>query len=73
MGGGEILAAVLFLVPYTARAGSYLLLVIFALAAVVHVLHGQYNVGGLVVYAAAVIVCMTRHENTAAELTHERL
>jgi uncharacterized membrane protein YphA (DoxX/SURF4 family) len=73
LGGAEIIAAVLFLVPYTARAGSYLLLVIFALAAAVHVLHGRYGVGGLVVYAAAVIVCMGRQENMAADLPHERL
>jgi uncharacterized membrane protein YphA (DoxX/SURF4 family) len=68
LGGAEVIAAVLFLVPYTARAGSYLLLVIFALAAVVHILHGQFNVGGLIVYAAAVIVCMA----SAEELTYER-
>lgn len=72
LGGAEVIAAVLFLVPYTARAGSYLLLVIFALAAVVHILHGQFNVGGLIVYAAAVIVCMARQENSAEELTYER-
>ena len=68
LGGAEIIAAVLFLVPYTARAGSYLLLVIFALAAAVHVLHGQYNVGILAVYAAAVVVCMASQENTPAQL-----
>jgi uncharacterized membrane protein YphA (DoxX/SURF4 family) len=68
LGGAEIVAAILFLVPYTARAGSYLLLAVFAFAAVVHFLHGQYDVGNLVVYAAAVFVCMTPQENTRAEL-----
>jgi hypothetical protein len=38
----------------------------------VHILHGQFNVGGLIVYAAAVIVCMARQENSAEELTYER-
>jgi len=69
LGGAEIAAAVLFLVPYTARAGSYLLLAVFALAAMVHVLHGQYNVGVLAVYAAAVIASMARQENIPPELT----
>jgi uncharacterized membrane protein YphA (DoxX/SURF4 family) len=63
LGGSEVLAAVLFLVPFTAALGSYLLLFIFAIAALLHVLHGQYNVGGLVVYAVAVIACMAHAEN----------
>ena len=71
LGGAEILAAVLFLVPYTARVGSYLLLVILAVAAALHFLHGQYKVGGLVLYAAVVIACMAHQENSAAELTCE--
>lgn len=67
LGGTEIVAAVLFLLPFTARVGSYCLLVIFAFAAVVHVLHGQYNIGILAVYAAAVLVCMSHSENRLAE------
>src|SRR5271154_4012660 len=55
LGGAEIIAAILFLVPFTAAIGSYLLLVVFGLAALIHILHGQYEVGGLVVYAAAVL------------------
>jgi hypothetical protein len=72
LGGAEIVAAVLFLVPFTALVGSYLLLLIFALAALVHILHGQYEVGGLVVYAAAVFACMTHSENRTAEAAHDR-
>jgi hypothetical protein len=64
LGGAEIIAAVLFLVPFTTLIGSYLLLVIFGLAALVHILHGQYDVRGLVVYAVAVLVCMTYTENS---------
>jgi hypothetical protein len=72
LGGAEIVAAVLFLVPFTALVGSYLLLVIFALAALVHILHGQYEVGGLLVYAAAVFVCMAHTESRTAEVARER-
>ncbi|HKN76975.1 MAG TPA: DoxX family protein [Candidatus Acidoferrum sp.] len=72
LGGAEIVAAVLFLVPLTSRIGSYLLLVIFALAALVHVLHGQFEVGGLVVYAAAVFVSMQHAENKKVEAGLER-
>jgi len=72
LGGSEIVAAVLFLLPFTAKVGSYLLLVIFALAALLHILHGQFNVGGLVVYAAAVLVCLAHAGNTTLEASHER-
>jgi len=72
LGGAEIVAAVLFLVSFTTRIGSYLLLIIFGLAALVHILHGQYDVGGLVVYAVAVFVCMAHTENSTAEANLER-
>jgi hypothetical protein len=54
LGGAELIAAILFLVPPSRMIGGYALLVIFAVAALVHILHGQPDVGGLVVYAAAV-------------------
>jgi DoxX-like family len=73
LGGSEIITAVLFLVPFTTVVGSYLLLVIFGLAALVHILRGQYEVGGLVVYAAAVLVCLAHTENRTPEAGHERL
>jgi uncharacterized membrane protein YphA (DoxX/SURF4 family) len=73
LGGSEILAAVLFLLPFTAKIGSYLLLIIFALAALLHILHGQFNVGELVVYAAAVLVCLAHAGNTMQGASHERL
>jgi len=72
LGGSEIIAAVLFLVPLTTQLGSCLLLIIFALAALLHFLHGQYDVGGLVVYAAAVIVCMAHPQSSKAEAGLER-
>jgi putative oxidoreductase len=73
LGGTEIIAAILFLVPFTAAIGSYLLLVVFGLAALIHILHGQYEVGGLIVYAVAVLVCMAHAENKTQEASHERL
>jgi uncharacterized membrane protein YphA (DoxX/SURF4 family) len=72
LGGSEIIAAVLFLVPFTTQLGSYLLFIILALATLVHLLHGQYTVGGLVVYAAAVVVCMEHSQNRKAEASLER-
>jgi DoxX-like family len=56
LGGAEIVAAVLFLLPITTVLGGYALLVVFFLAAVLHVLHGWYNVSALVVYFMAVLV-----------------
>src|SRR5271165_3408521 len=53
LGWGEIIGSVLLLIPRTAVRGGWLLVVIFVLAIVVHVLHGTYNVGNLVIYTAA--------------------
>jgi hypothetical protein len=66
LGGSEIIAAILFLVPATSVAGGYLLLVVFFFAAAIHVLHGQYDVGGLIVYAAAVMACIACHQEDSA-------
>jgi uncharacterized membrane protein YphA (DoxX/SURF4 family) len=56
LGWGEIVAAILFLAPPTVVAGAWLLLVVFAGAILLHIAHGQFEVGGLVVYAAAVVL-----------------
>ncbi len=53
LGWGEILGAVLLLIPRTAARGGWLLVGIFVLAIAVHLLHGMYNVGSLAVYTAA--------------------
>ena len=66
LGGAEIIAAVLFLVPFTATIGGYLLLIIFGLAALLHILHGQYGVEGLLVYAVAVLATMAHAKNRTA-------
>jgi hypothetical protein len=62
LGGTEIVAAVLFLVPATSLVGGYALLMVFFLAALIHILHGWYDVGALVVYATAVLACMAHRD-----------
>jgi hypothetical protein len=59
LGGSEVFAALLFLVPAASVVGGYALLVIFVIATVIHLLHDQFDVGHLVVYSMAVIVCIT--------------
>jgi hypothetical protein len=53
LGWGEILGAVLLLIPRTAVRGGWFLAVIFVLAIIIHLLHGMFNVGHLVIYTAA--------------------
>ena len=53
LGWGEIIGAVLLLIPRTAVRGGWFLVGIFALAIIVHLLHGMFNVGDLAIYTAA--------------------
>lgn len=53
LGWGEIAGSVLLLIPQTTIRGAWLLLAVFVMAILLHLLHGLYNVGSLVVYAAA--------------------
>jgi hypothetical protein len=53
LGGAEIVAAVLFLIPTFSRLGGYLLLLAFVFAIALHLLYRQFGVGPLLVYAAA--------------------
>jgi hypothetical protein len=53
LGGGEILGGILLLIPKTAIRGAWVLLAVFVMAILIHLLHGGYNVGNLVIYAAA--------------------
>ena len=55
----ELLGAILFLIPPTVRAGGRLLLGVFLFAAVVHILHGQPDVGYLIIYGMAVLTIIT--------------
>lgn len=53
LGIGEMLGSVLVLIPKTVVQGAWLLLAAFVMAIMLHLLHGLYGVGSLVVYAAA--------------------
>lgn len=74
IGGTEILAALLFLLPVTTAVGGRLLLAIFAIAIAIHILHGEFDVSGLLVYAMAVIVCLAYagRSATAPEVFDDR-
>jgi hypothetical protein len=72
LGGSEAIAALLFLVPAANVVGGYVLLFIFAVAAVIHLLHGQYDVSTLVIYGMGVIVCIAHGKNEGREATHDR-
>jgi uncharacterized membrane protein YphA (DoxX/SURF4 family) len=53
LGWGEIAGCILLLIPPTAIRGAWLLVGIFTLAIAIHLLHGMYGVGNLVIYTAA--------------------
>lgn len=53
LGWGEIAGCILLLIPRTALRGAWLLVGVFLLAIVIHLLHGMYEVGNLLIYTAA--------------------
>ena len=53
LGFGEIAGSLLLLIPGTVVRGAWLLLAVFVMAILLHLLHGLYGIGSLVVYAAA--------------------
>jgi hypothetical protein len=53
LGFGEIAGCILMLLPRTVIRGAWLLVAVFALAIVIHLLHGMYEVGNLAIYTAA--------------------
>ena len=55
LGWGEIIGCVLLLIPKTAIRGAWVLFAVFLMAILVHLLHGQYGVGTVVIYAAAAL------------------
>ena len=55
----EVVAALLFLIPRTFVLGVWALLAVFLFAAALHVAHGEFNIGALLVYAVAVVVVKT--------------
>jgi uncharacterized membrane protein YphA (DoxX/SURF4 family) len=71
LAGGEIIAAILFLAPVTTVIGGCALIVIFAFAAALHFLHGQYDVGALLIYGMAVFVSMANHDGGKPEAARD--
>ena len=66
--GPEMVAALLFLIPFTTLVGGYALLVIIGLAIAIHGLHGEF--GGmeiLLLYAAAVYTSLANRKENAIE------
>lgn len=53
VGIGELLGSVLLLIPKTVVQGAWLLLAVFVMAILLHLLHGLYGIGYLVIYGAA--------------------
>ena len=66
LGGAELAGATLFLLPATIVWGGGCLIATFLLAAAVHVLHGQPNVGNLIIYAVAVYAVLAQQERKPA-------
>jgi len=59
LGWGEIIGCILLLIPPTAIRGAWVLVAVFTLAIVIHLLHGMYGVGNLVIYTAAAFAIAT--------------
>jgi uncharacterized membrane protein YphA (DoxX/SURF4 family) len=53
LGFGEIAGCILLLIPATVVRGAWLLLAVFVMSILLHLLHGLYGIGNLVIYAAA--------------------
>jgi len=62
LGWSEVAAAILFLAPPTIAIGAWALLAVFFGAILLHAAHGQYEVGGLFVYSAAVLVVLAHRQ-----------
>jgi uncharacterized membrane protein YphA (DoxX/SURF4 family) len=67
----EIAAGILFLIPSTVILGAWFLLAVFLGAISIHLAHGAFDVGGLLIYSAAVIVVMVHQESRNAKNNKE--
>jgi uncharacterized membrane protein YphA (DoxX/SURF4 family) len=68
LGWSEVVAAILFLLPPTLKAGAWFLFAVFAGAISLHLVHGQFEVGGLLVYSAAVLVVLAFRNSRSAKI-----
>jgi hypothetical protein len=65
----EIAAAVLFLMPRATVVGGWFLIGVIASAIVLHLLHGWFDVGVLVVYAVGTWVVIVGRSSAAQQQT----
>jgi hypothetical protein len=72
LASAEVVAAVMFLAPAVNVVGSYLLLMVIALAILFHVLLGQFDFGALLVYASVVTVWLAHRREAQAGARDER-
>jgi hypothetical protein len=72
LGGSEIVGALLFLILPASAVGAVLLLAVFAAAVILHFHHGQFDVGALLVYAMAAIVCLAYGRKEETEVPRDR-
>lgn len=56
----EMLACVLLVIPQTVRFGAKLLISVIAFAALIHILHGSFQIGPLLIYASATWVVFSQ-------------
>ena len=68
LGWSEVVAAILFILPPTMVVGGWFLLAVFAGAISLHLVHGQFEVGGLLVYSAAVLVVLAFRNSRSANI-----
>lgn len=64
LGAAELVAAALFVIPRTLRAGGFALLAVLAAAAALHAATGDAPPLSFVVYAAAIWAVMTEYRRT---------
>jgi hypothetical protein len=69
LSGSELLAVPLFLIPVTAEAGGYALLVIIGVVIAIHSLHGEFSgLEILLLYGAAVYASLAWRRERAVEI-----
>jgi hypothetical protein len=64
LGSVEAIGAILFLLPWGALLGGWILIAVFTLAVLFHAVQGEFNTG-LIVFAAATIACMENFKREA--------
>lgn len=71
LGSTESIGAILFLLPWGALPGGWILIAVFAFAVLFHAVQGEFN-GGLIVFAAATIACMEHFKREAGQVSDGR-